>query len=164
MIPVTEEIAAVEIAESASAWVDALLARVHPEAQPDRTAFLTEAANLAPHVQVGVLRECVKRMPALRSDDDRRASLAASTAEFGPLTLISVAIGAATTVTATKIGAGIGAVAGAIIAAMSNCPNCGLCFEMAFYLLLGRRMVPVIPILILPRSGDCTVLIPPGCP
>ena len=88
----------------------------------------------------------------------------AATAELGPLTVISLAIGAAFTVEATKVGAVIGGIAGALIAAASNCPNCGLCFEMAFYLLLGRRMVPVIPFLILPRPQDCTTVIPPGCP
>ena len=85
-----------------------------------------------------------------------------ATAEFGPAVLISVAIGAATTVLATEIGAGIGAVAGAAIAYLASCTPCGMCIEMAFRMVLGR-LIPMIPILILPRTADCT-LIPPGCP
>jgi hypothetical protein len=87
----------------------------------------------------------------------------AATAELPPLTILSLAVGAGTTVLLTKIGAGLGAIAGAILAYKASCPTCGVCIEMAFRRVLGR-MIPVIPIIILARTVDCTVLIPPGCP
>lgn len=87
----------------------------------------------------------------------------AATAELPPLAILSLAVGAGTTVLLTAIGIGVGVIAGAILAYKASCPVCGICIEMLFRTVLGR-MVPVIPLVILPRTADCTVLIPPGCP
>lgn len=87
----------------------------------------------------------------------------ASTAELPPATILSLAIGAALTVLLTKIGAGIGGITGAIIAYEASCPTCGICIEFPFHQVLGH-MLPMPPFIPLPRTADCTVLIPPGCP
>ena len=86
----------------------------------------------------------------------------ASTAELPPLTILSLAVGASLTVLLTAIGLAAGIIAGLIVSGMANCPACGICFEMMFR-AVGGRMIPVLPIIILPRTTDCT-LIPPGCP
>ena len=86
----------------------------------------------------------------------------AATAELPPLTILSLAVGATLTVVLTAIGAAVGFIIGLIVSGMANCPTCGICFEMMFRRVAGR-MVPVIPIVILPRTADC-VIIPPGCP
>ncbi len=87
----------------------------------------------------------------------------AATSELPPLAVLTMAIGAKLTVNLTLLGAGLGAIAGAILAYKASCPICGICVEIAFRRVLGR-LIPVIPIFILPRPGDCTAIIPPGCP
>lgn len=63
-------------------WVDELLARLRTGTPPDRALFLAEAAALPLPIQVGVLKECVERMPALRSEDARHASWVAGSALY----------------------------------------------------------------------------------
>ena len=55
--------------DNASAWLDALLERVQGSNAAQRRDLAQEAATLPPAVQIGVLRECVRRMPSLKSDD-----------------------------------------------------------------------------------------------
>ncbi len=87
----------------------------------------------------------------------------AATAELPPAAIRALGGGATTTVVLTALGAIAGSIAGLILSIRANCPTCGICFEVAFRQVFGR-MILMIPILILPRTADCTVLIPPGCP
>jgi hypothetical protein len=68
-----------ETPDAARAWVDQLLAAVRTrEPSPERVRLMAEATTLPAAMQVGVLRECVQRMPAFRAGDDRAAYEAGS--------------------------------------------------------------------------------------
>ncbi len=76
IVRVPEHITEASTRESAL-WVDTLLEQVTPTTRPDRSQIVTDVAKLPPEAQIGILRECVRRMPALRSQDYRSASFAA---------------------------------------------------------------------------------------
>lgn len=64
------------MAESASVWLDTLVAHAPGCSREQREQLAGEVATLSPQMQVNVLRECVRRMPSLQSDDYRSAEYA----------------------------------------------------------------------------------------
>ncbi len=87
----------------------------------------------------------------------------ASTVEMPPLMALAALMGSATSLLAASLGAVFGGLAGAWLAWMASCPTCGSCIEIAVQ-MIGGRILPVVPIVVLPKTSACTVMIPPGCP